>query len=61
MRLGSARFSVNRLAKALNGWQHERAAERPGALAARKRLFPQHVAVISLRLGWQTGCTTTGG
>jgi len=50
---------VNRVAKALNRWQRERSYARTGALRSCKRLFALHFAVMSVRLGWQTGCTIT--
>src|SRR4029077_20865544 len=55
----SQRFGVNRVAKALNGWQHEWGYARTEVLASCKCLFSLHVAVIALQVSWQTGCTTT--
>src|SRR5260370_9929526 len=54
-----ARVGVNRVAKALNGWQHQWGYARTKALRSCKHLFHLHVAVMSLRLGWQPGCTNT--
>lgn len=54
-----ARVGVNRVAKTLNGWQHKWGYARTKAHRSCKRLFPLHVAVMSLRLGWQPGCTNT--
>ena len=53
-----ARFGVNRVAKALNGWQQKWVYGRTQALRSCKRLFPLQVAVMALQFSWQTGCTT---
>ena len=52
------RVGVNRLAKALSGWQHYWDYAITKALRSSKHLFPQHVAVIALQFSWQTGCST---
>ena len=58
----SRRFAgvgVNRVAKALNGWQHKWGYARTKALGSCKHLFPLQVAVMALQFNWQTGCTTS--